>query len=71
MLCILRTADLLRAALAGENLDVEHHLRPPLYVPERSTTHLLESFCKSRQQCALIVDEYGELQGRLVTLSMP
>ena len=66
---ILRTADLLRAALAGENLDVEHHLRPPLYVPEGvSTTHLLESFRKSRQQCALIVDEYGELQG-LVTLT--
>ena len=33
-----------------------------------STTHLLESFRKARQQCALIVDEYGELQG-LVTLT--
>ena len=33
-----------------------------------STTHLLESFRKAHQQCALIVDEYGELQG-LVTLT--
>ena len=40
-----------------------------MYVPEGvTTTHLLESFRKARQQCALIVDEYGELQG-LVTLT--
>ena len=66
---ILRTADLLKLALAGEKLDIEHFLRPPLYVPEGvTTTHLLENFRKARQQCALIVDEYGELQG-LVTLT--
>ena len=66
---ILRTADLLKMALSGEKLDVERFLRPPLYVPEGvTTTHLLESFRKARQQCALIVDEYGELQG-LVTLT--
>ena len=66
---MLRTADLLKLALAGEKLDVERFLRPPLYVPEGvTTTHLLESFRKARQQCALIVDEYGELQG-LVTLT--
>ena len=66
---ILRTADLLKVALAGETLNVERFLRPPLYVPEGvTTTHLLESFRKARQQCALIVDEYGELQG-LVTLT--
>jgi putative hemolysin len=66
---VLRTADLLKAALAGEPLAVEAFLRPPLYVPEGvTTTHLLESFRKARQQCALIVDEYGELQG-LVTLT--
>lgn len=66
---ILRTADLLKAALAGEKLDVERYLKPPLFVPEGvTTTHLLESFRKARQQCALIVDEYGELQG-LVTLT--
>jgi putative hemolysin len=66
---ILRTADLLKAALAGEPLEIEKLLRPPLYVPEGvTTTHLLESFRKARQQCALIVDEYGELQG-MVTLT--
>jgi putative hemolysin len=66
---VLRTADLLKAALAGEAMEVEKFLRPPLYVPEGvTTTHLLENFRKAHQQCALIVDEYGELQG-LVTLT--
>lgn len=66
---VLRTADLLKAALSGAPLEVEQFLRPPLYVPEGvTTTHLLENFRKARQQCALIVDEYGELQG-LVTLT--
>jgi putative hemolysin len=66
---VLRTADLLKAALAGQPLEIECFLRQPLYVPESvTTTRLLESFRTARQQCALIVDEYGELQG-LVTLT--
>lgn len=66
---LLRTSDLLKAALSGAPLNVEAHLRPPLYVPEGvTTTRLLESFRKARAQCALIVDEYGELEG-LVTLT--
>ncbi len=66
---MLRTADLLKDALTGKPLAVEQSLRPPLYVPEGvTTTQLLENFRKARQQCALIVDEYGELQG-LVTLT--
>ncbi|MEW6120368.1 MAG: hemolysin family protein [Pseudomonadota bacterium] len=66
---VLRTSDLLKAALDNEPLDVEHALRPPLYVPAGvSTTQLLENFRKARVQAALIVDEYGELQG-LVTLT--
>ena len=66
---ILRTPDLLKDALAGKPLEIEQSPRPPLYVPEGvTTTHLLENFRKAHQQCALIVDEYGELQG-LVTLT--
>ncbi len=66
---ILRTSDLLKAALAGAPLNVEEHLRAPLYVPDSvSTTQLLESFRQARMQFALIVDEYGELEG-LVTLT--
>ena len=66
---ILRMVDVLKLVLTGEKLDVEPYLRAPLFVPEGvTTTHLLESFRKTRQQCALIVDEYGELQG-MVTLT--
>ena len=66
---ILRSAELLKQALAGQAFDIERFLRPPLYVPEGvTTTHLMENLRKTHQQCALIVDEYGELQG-LVTLT--
>lgn len=66
---VLRTSDILKDALTEKPLAVEPYLRPPLYVPESvTTTRLLENFRKTRQQFALIVDEYGELQG-LVTLT--
>ena len=66
---ILRTSDLLKPALADEPLNIEAVLRPPLYVPDSvSTTQLLESFRAARMQFALIVDEYGDLEG-LVTLT--
>lgn len=66
---ILRTSDLLKSALDGAPLDIEAVLRPPLYVPESvTTTQLLENFRSARMQFALIVDEYGELEG-LVTLT--
>jgi putative hemolysin len=66
---LLRSADLLKAALACEPLEIEQHLRQPLYVPEYLTTaQLLENFRKSQLQCALVVDEYGDIQG-FVTLT--
>lgn len=66
---ILRTSDLLKPALEGGPLDIEQALREPLYVPESvTTTRLLENFRSARMQFALIVDEYGELEG-LVTLT--
>lgn len=67
ILGLLRTADLLKACLAGEPLAIEEILHPPLFLWEVvTTTQLIESFRKANLQCALIVDEYGELQG-LVT----
>lgn len=72
ILGILQTGDLLKKALPGHVIDaadIEAVLHPPLYVPESvSTTQLLESFRKARLQFALIVDEYGDVQG-LVTLT--
>ena len=69
ILGLLRTADLLKACLAGGPLTIEKTLHPPLFLWEGVTaTHLIESFRKANLQSALIVDEYGELQG-LVTLT--
>jgi len=69
ILGLLRTADLLKTALANEPLEIEKLLHPPLFMWERlSTAQVIENFRKTNLQCALIVDEYGELQG-LVTLT--
>jgi putative hemolysin len=72
ILGILQTGDLLKKAVPGHCItaaDVESVLHLPLYVPETvTTTQLLESFRHARLQFALIVDEYGDVQG-LVTLT--
>lgn len=66
---VLRTSDLLKPSLEGTPLDIEGALRPALFVPESvTTTQLLANFRMARMQFALIVDEYGELEG-LVTLT--
>lgn len=69
---VLQTGDLLKKALPGHGItvaDVEAVLHPPLFVPESvTTTQLLESFRRARLQFALIIDEYGDVQG-LVTLT--
>jgi putative hemolysin len=69
VLGMLRPGDLLKPALAGEPLDIEAVLRPAHFVPETITvTQLLENFRRERLRFALVVDEYGELQG-LVSLT--
>lgn len=65
---ILRRADLLAPALQGLPLDPTSLLRTPLYVAQSLTIfHLLENFRRARTRIALVVDEYGVLEG-LVTL---
>lgn len=69
VLGVLHVTDLLLPAFDGRPLEIERVIRPPLYVPESvTTTKLMELFRKARAQFALIVDEYGEVQG-LVTLT--
>jgi putative hemolysin len=64
----LHSKDLLARSLSGQAVDLTASLRAPLYVPETiSPIQLLETFKKTRNHLALIIDEYGELQG-LVTL---
>lgn len=61
--------DLLSQLLRGENLNIESALREPVIVPHSiSPLSLLETFKLRRERFALVVDEYGSVQG-LVTAS--
>ena len=69
---ILHAKDLLRAIipLGGDlaNLDLDSIMRKPWFVPETTPVQdQLDAFLKERSHFALVVDEYGELQG-LITL---
>ena len=69
VLGIVQTKDLLTRCLAGSRMDLKSNLRPPLFVPEGlPALRLLEMFKKSRTHMALVVDEYGGVEG-LVTLN--
>jgi putative hemolysin len=66
---VVQTKDLLTRCLAGSKMDLKEDLRPPLFVPEGlPALKLLEMFKKSRTHIALVVDEYGGIEG-LVTLN--
>jgi putative hemolysin len=69
VLGIIQTKDVLTRCLAGRELDVKESLRPPLFVPEGLPAfRLLEMFKASRTHIALVVDEYGGVEG-LVTIN--
>ncbi len=72
ILGVLQTGDLLKHTIHGHCItaaDIESALHPALFVPETvTTTRLLENFRRARLQFALIVDEYGDVQG-VVTLT--
>ena len=56
-------------AVAGRPLDFAAKLVKPLFVPQSLTVmEVVESFKKHRQTMALVINEYGEVQG-LVTLN--
>ena len=66
---VLRAKSVLDAFLEGKPFDFACDTVKPLYVPETLTMiELLEAFKKHRQHLALVIDEYGELQG-LVTIN--
>jgi putative hemolysin len=65
---IVQVKDLYDAALGGAAFDVRAALRTPLFLPNTVTVlRALEVFKTSGESLALVVDEYGDLEG-LVTL---
>jgi len=66
---VVQAKDLLARSLAGQPVDLKASLRHPFFVPKStSASKVLESFKQSRMQMALVVDEYGVIQG-LITLN--
>ncbi len=66
---IVQVKDLYDAALSGQKFDLRAVLRPPLFLPNTVTVlRALEMFKTSGEPMALVVDEYGDLEG-LTTLT--
>ena len=64
---VLSARQLLQQLARGERPDFSVGAQPPVYVPESLTgMELLENFRSSSAHMAVVVDEYGEIQG-LVT----
>ncbi|NJK72992.1 MAG: HlyC/CorC family transporter [Oscillatoriales cyanobacterium RU_3_3] len=69
VLGLVHVTDMLSRNLTGQELDLSASLRRPLFVPESTRgLKVLELFKQSSNQIALVVDEYGVIQG-LVTVN--
>jgi len=63
---VVYAKDLLAHNLAGHGLDLRALCHQPMFVPRTVTAlEVLESFKKSGQHLALVVDEYGGIEGLL------
>lgn len=64
VLGMIYAKDLLARVLSGEPLDLAQNLRQPLYVPETMPAlEMLEQFRRSQVHVALVLDEYGGVEG--------
>jgi len=63
---IVQAKDLLALTLANQPIDLKALMHEPLFVPRTiSALEVLESFKKTNQHIALVVDEYGGIEGLL------
>ena len=66
---MVKEKDLLACCMSGRPLNLTDAAQPPLFVPGAIPAfRLLEMFKKSRTHIALVVDEYGDVEG-LVTIN--
>lgn len=66
---IVQVKDLLTAEMNGVPFDLKPLVRPAIFIPETATAlRALEMFRKSGEPMALVIDEFGDLQGA-VTLT--
>jgi putative hemolysin len=64
ILGVVHAKDLLNASFDGINLSLKTCMRPPLIVPDTTPVlRLLDQFKKAGQHVAIVVDEYGSVEG--------
>ncbi|MBI2355321.1 MAG: HlyC/CorC family transporter [Deltaproteobacteria bacterium] len=65
---VVHGKDLLGRLVANETFDLAAIMRPPIFVPEgKKVNELLKEMQRSRNQMAIVVDEYGGLSGLVTT----
>ena len=65
---LIKTKDLLARLLAGQPFDVTAEMLKPLFLPENMPVlEAIERFRENKVQIALVIDEYGGIQGLLTT----
>jgi putative hemolysin len=68
---VIHTKDLLMASLEGRGLDLDRVLREPVIVPDTaSALKVLELIKQSTLKMALVVDEYGNLEGLVTAIDI-
>jgi putative hemolysin len=68
---IVQAKDLLERAISGQALDLQATMLQPLIVPESMPAlKVLELFRQSRVHTALVIDEFGGLQGLVTVLDI-
>jgi len=68
ILGVVKAKDMLAFCLGSEELNLNSVLKSPLFVPEsRSALQVLEVFKSSGTHLALIVNEYGSIEGLVTT----
>jgi putative hemolysin len=63
---IVQVKDILTAEMSDKPFDLKPLVRPAMFIPETTTAlRALEMFRKSGEPMALVVDEFGDLQGAM------
>lgn len=68
MLGFVKAKEFLSRSLSGEMTDLRSYVEKPLYVPEsRSALQVLELFKRAHKHIALVINEYGSVEGLVTT----
>lgn len=68
---VVRSRDVLKRLLAGDDFDIREAMQEPLFVPaSTSALNLLQAFQQGRPGMVLLVDDYGDIEGLATPLDL-